>query len=164
MSDKTDVILAVALKPIGAKAQYLLYIKKSKVSPLLLLLTAFFCRYIRLALTPPWGFFKICLVDTILEIHPWSLCLHRDLLQYLERRENYLLVFLVLCRYTNPVDHHLPALCLPWVGDNWLVIIRHYYGYYFHFKESWRCTVQGYRRKGIFRKMHTSCWWAKSIA
>lgn len=96
MSDKTDVILAVALKPIGAKAQYILYIKKSKVSSLLL--TAFFCCYIRLALTPPWGFFKICLVDTILEIHPWSLCLHRDLLQYLERRENYLLVFLILCR------------------------------------------------------------------
>ena len=30
MNDKTDVILAVALKPIGAKAQYILYIRKTK--------------------------------------------------------------------------------------------------------------------------------------
>ena len=48
------VILAVAPKPIGAKAQYILYIRKSKgfFFPLLLL-TAFLCSYIRLALTPP---------------------------------------------------------------------------------------------------------------
>lgn len=64
-----------------------------------------------------------------------------------EKKENCSLVFHVLCRYTNPVDHHLPALCPPWVGDNWLVIIRHDYGYYFHFKKIWRLTVQGHRGK-----------------
>ena len=30
MNDKTDVTLAVAVKPIGAKAQYILYIRKTK--------------------------------------------------------------------------------------------------------------------------------------
>lgn len=109
--------------------------------------SAFLCCYVRLALTPSCGFFLLYLVDIVLEIYPWSLHLHRDLFKYLERRENYLLVFLVLCRYANLVDHHLPALRPLWVGDNWLVIIRHYYGYYFHFKKTQRQIVQDHRRE-----------------
>lgn len=106
------------------------------------LLTAFLCCYVRPALPSSCRFlFLLYLVDSILEIHPWSLCFHRDLLQVCWK-EKITYLYFCSCRYTNP-DHHLPALCPLWVGDNWLVIIRHYYGYYFHFKKSCRRTVQG---------------------
>lgn len=121
------------------------------------LFTAFWWCCVRPALTSSWRFlFLLYLVDSILKIYPWSLCLHRDVLQVCWKEK---ITYLYFCshRYTNP-DHHLPALCPPWVGDNWLVIIRHYYGYYFHFKKTWRHTVQGHRREGIFWQMHTSCW------
>ena len=53
MNDKTDVTLAVAVKPIGAKAQYILYIRKTKGFFFPPLLTVFLCSYIRRALIPP---------------------------------------------------------------------------------------------------------------
>lgn len=147
---KPQLYKLVFPKPILSEAACILCIRKCKVV-FFFPSSAFLCCYVRLALTPSCGFFLLYLVDIVLEIYPWSLHLRRDLFKYLERRENYLLVFLVLCRYTNLVDHHLPALCPLWVGDNWLVIIRHYYGYYFHFKKTQRQIVQDHRRKGIFK-------------
>lgn len=152
---KQKLYQPVVSKPILPKAECILYIRKSKV--FFFLLTAFLCCYVRPTLTPSYFFFPI-FSYTILKIHLWSLRLHRDLLQVTWKGRKLLTSISCSCRYTNPVDHHLSALCPPWVGDNWVVIIRHYYGYYFHFKKTWRHTVQGHRKKGIFRQMHTSCW------
>lgn len=89
INDETAVILAVVPKPIWPKAECILYIRK-KQGFFFFLLTAFLCHYIRLALTPSWGLFFLCLVDIILEIHSRSLCLHRDLLQVSWQKITYL--------------------------------------------------------------------------
>lgn len=106
-----------------------------------------FCGSGRLALTSTRGFlfvFFLHLVDIILEIHSWCLCHHRDLLQ-----ESCISCSLQI----NPVDHLLPALCPLWVGDNWLVIIRHDYSYYFHLK-----SHSSEPQKETFKQMRISCW------
>lgn len=145
-----------------------IYMTKSRVHPLCqkkqgggFLFSLLNCFFTLLCQNCPSSFlwlFSLYLVDVILAIRPWSLHFHRDLLQVSWKERKLLTCISFLCRHTSLVDHHLPALCPPWVGDNWLVIIRHYYGYYFHFKKSWRHTVQGHRRKGIFRQTYTSYW------
>lgn len=156
INDETAVILAVVPKPIWPKAECILYIRKKQG----FFFFSSYCFLMSLHQTCPYSFLR-----TFFSMFSWyhfrntlpePLSPQRFVAGILT--ENYLLVFLVLCRYTNPVDHHLPAFCPPSVGDSWLVIVRHYYGYYFHFKKSWRRILQGHRRKGIFRQMHTSCW------
>ena len=155
MSDETEVILAVVPKPIWPKAECIFYIRKKQG-----FFFSSYCFLMSLHQIYPYSFLR-----TFFSMFSWY-HFRNTLLEPLSPQrfvtgiltENYLLVFLVLWRYTNPVDHHLPALCPPWVGDSWLVIVRHYYGYYFHFKQCWRHILQCHRRKGIFRQMHTSCW------